>query len=39
MDYRIEQKDGFVIYGIERIISTENESNWKEVPDFYEYVK
>lgn len=35
MDYRIEQKEGFEIYGIERIISTENESDWKEVPDFW----
>lgn len=35
MNYRIEQKDGFAIYGIERIISTENGSNWKEVPDFW----
>lgn len=35
MDYRIEQKEGFEIYGIERIISTENESNWKEIPDFW----
>lgn len=35
MNYRIEQKESFVIYGIERIISTENEKNWKEVPDFW----
>lgn len=35
MNYRIEQKDSFAIYGIERIISTENGSNWKEVPDFW----
>lgn len=38
MNYRIEQKDGFVIYGIERIISTENERNWKEVPDFWKEI-
>jgi AraC family transcriptional regulator len=35
MDYRIEQKDGFTVYGIERIISTKNGSNWKDVPDFW----
>ena len=35
MNYRIEQKDSFAIYGIERIISTENGNNWKEVPDFW----
>lgn len=35
MNYRIEQKDGFAVYGIERIISTENGNNWNEVPGFW----
>lgn len=35
MSYRIEQKDSFSVYGIERIISTKNGSNWKDVPDFW----
>ncbi len=35
MNYRIEQKNGFDVYGIERIISTANGSNWQEVPAFW----
>lgn len=35
MNYRIEQKEGFTVYGIERIISTKNDSNWKDVPNFW----
>lgn len=35
MDYRIEQKEGFAVYGMERIISTKNGGNWKAVPDFW----
>jgi AraC family transcriptional regulator len=35
MNYRIEQKDDFAVYGIERIISTRDGSNWKDVPDFW----
>jgi AraC-type DNA-binding domain-containing proteins len=35
MNYRIEQKDGFEVYGIERIISTKNGDNWKYIPDFW----
>jgi len=34
MDYRIEQKDAFTLYGIERIISTANGQNWHLVPEF-----
>lgn len=35
MDYRIEQKEAFVIYGIERMINTTDGKNWMEVPDFW----
>ncbi len=35
MNYRIEQKEGFTIYGIERMICTLNDANWKEVPEFW----
>ena len=35
MDYRIEQKEAFVVYGIERMISTANGNNWMEVPNFW----
>lgn len=35
MNYRIEQKDGFTVYGIEAIISTKDGSNWKDVPGFW----
>jgi len=39
VNYRIEQKDSFEIYGIERIINTANGSNWKEVPKLLYNVK
>jgi len=35
MNYRIEQKDGFTVYGIERVISTANGQNWDLVPAFW----
>ncbi len=35
MNYRIEQKEGFSVYGIERIISTKDGANWNEVPNFW----
>jgi len=35
VNYRIEQKDGFTFYGIERIISTANGENWSLVPAFW----
>lgn len=35
MNYRIEQKDGFTVYGMERIVSTQNGENWKAVPEFW----
>lgn len=35
MNYRIEQKDSFAVYGIERIISTKNGSNWSDIPSFW----
>ncbi|QUI24039.1 AraC family transcriptional regulator [Vallitalea pronyensis] len=38
MDYRIESKEGFTVYGIEEFFSTENGENLKEVPRFWEKV-
>jgi len=34
MNYRIEHKDGFEVYGIERIISIVDDANWTEGPSF-----
>ena len=38
MNYRIEQKNAFTVYGIECIISTENGKNWKEIPEFWKEI-
>ncbi len=35
INYRIELKEAFTVYGIERIISTENGENWVAVPRFW----
>lgn len=35
MNYKIESKESFTVYGIERIISVANGENWKAVPDFW----
>ena len=38
MDYRIESKESFTVYGIEEIFTTENGENFKEIPMFWEQV-
>ena len=38
MDYRIESKDGFTVYGIEEVFTSENGDNFKEIPMFWEQV-
>ena len=35
MDYRIETKESFAVYGIEGIFSTENGENLKAIPQFW----
>ncbi|MDO8686503.1 MAG: effector binding domain-containing protein, partial [Clostridiales bacterium] len=35
MDYRIIKKDGFTVYGIEGIFTTENGENLKAIPKFW----
>lgn len=35
MDYRIESKQPFTVYGMERIFTTENNSNLKDIPNFW----
>jgi len=35
MEYRIEQKEAFLVYGIEAIFSTEDEKMLKDIPDFW----
>lgn len=36
MDYRIESKEAFSVYGIEEIFTTENGSNLKDIPKFWQ---
>lgn len=38
MDYRIESKGSFTVYGIEEIFTSENGENFKEIPIFWEQV-
>lgn len=38
MDYRIETKEGFKVYGIEGIFTTENNENLREIPMFWKKV-
>lgn len=38
MDYRIESKEGFTVYGIEEIFTNENGENLKEIPMFWKKV-
>lgn len=35
MDYRIESKQAFSVYGIEEVFTTENGSNLKDIPKFW----
>lgn len=35
MDYRIETKEAFSVYGIEGIFTTENSENLKAIPKFW----
>lgn len=35
MDYRIESKEAFKVYGIERIFTTENRKHLEEIPNFW----
>ena len=35
MDYRIESKEAFKVYGIERIFTTENGKHLEEIPNFW----
>ncbi len=35
MDYRIESKEAFSVYGIEGIFTTENGRNLKDIPEFW----
>ncbi|HEX2944337.1 MAG TPA: AraC family transcriptional regulator [Clostridia bacterium] len=35
MDYRIEQKGAFRVYGVETIIDATDENNFMEIPDFW----
>lgn len=36
MDYKIESKEAFSVYGIEKIFTTENGSNLREIPKFWQ---
>ena len=36
MDYRIESKEGFNVYGIEEIFTTEDDQNFKDIPVFWQ---
>lgn len=38
LDYRIETKEGFKVYGIEEIFTTENGENLKDIPMFWKEV-
>lgn len=38
MDYRIETREAFSVYGIEEIFTTENQENLKALPKFWENV-
>lgn len=38
MDYRIETKESFCIYGIEKIFSCENNENLREIPRFWQEI-
>jgi AraC family transcriptional regulator len=35
MNYRIEEKPEIILFGVEKIISTENGENTKEIPEFW----
>lgn len=35
MDYRIESKESFTVYGMEKIFTIENGSNLKDIPSFW----
>jgi AraC family transcriptional regulator len=35
MNYRIEEKEAFKIFGLERIFSTEDEKHFKDIPEFW----
>jgi AraC family transcriptional regulator len=36
MNYRIEKKDSFKVFGVEKIFTTENDENFKEIPKFWQ---
>ena len=38
MDYRIQTKEAFAIYGIEGVFTTENQENFKAIPRFWQEV-
>ncbi len=38
MDYRIETKEAFFIYGIEGVFTTENQENFRAIPQFWQDV-
>ncbi len=38
MDYRIQTKEAFVVYGIEGVFTTENQENFKAIPLFWQEV-
>ena len=38
MDYRIQTRDAFAIYGIEGVFSTENQENFQAIPRFWQEV-
>lgn len=35
MNYKIEKKDSFTVYGVEKIFDTQNDANLKDIPDFW----
>ena len=35
MNYRIEKKEAYTVYGIERIFDTKDDQNLKEIPEFW----
>lgn len=36
MNYRIEEKESFQVFGVERIFTTENDENMKAIPEFWD---
>lgn len=38
MNYRIEEKEAFTVYGIERVLSLKDGANFKECPEFWQEI-